>query len=1593
MLKINASGRLFRSFLAVLLAVAMVIPMVPVFEVNAAETNQYDVALYKPDGDPSTWTYPEMEGKVFAGWYTDDTYTTPYTDITGTATAKFVDDDLFAVKRQLNADANLESTKVKIRFLTGIDDRNYNSVTFDVEVPGLGRSWQMKETTAYTSILVEGVESSVKPSDVFGSEANYFVVHSLSNIPSSAFSHDFHVTTRWVTLDGTEVVGSTVTFTIAELLSIYSGQYRLWNVDSLAHNVDAAESVEFETRDNVVGRANAYRGLIGTNGERSTGFTYRVTSIVDGGQKQAETLLMTPEYMEKNGFDTSISVNPEEDVLWVWVHSAMTNGRRLQLEINGMQYYGNVDGGKIYTIVEGADGSPEISTISPANSVTEGVDLQLVKHSGEWARIYVEGGWSGWIGMPLKYFKNISTVTDEATGTSETVTTTLQEGDTINELYFVMGWTTSDAIHTAANRDTGYVYFDEFWLTNDGDMPNLTDAQLLYTVPRQTSLWDLDESNTALYGEQYTTKTDRNTAVGSRHLGGGVGNSNSLAYTQTYTNAYQMTNTLRFLSASALDGSGFNTKATIRAEDDIIWFWLHSDMTNDMRLQIAFNGQNTASGDINNLPDESSYIYTIVDNGAGVPEIKKICYTAYNSSIDGIGWIATKAAGDTYGQIKVQSGWSGWVGVPANLVLNDALAVGATFSKLEILARMTNNVDGTLSSQKAGDAIYFDEFWLTEAGAMPNLPNDQLLYTAPRQTSLWDVDSVTDGAAIGTVGTTATRDTISATAAAGKGLLSALSEKTNAFAYTVTQYISGTQTQANNVTMSSSQLSGAGFDTSAKLNATDDVFWFWVDSELTTDQRLELRLNDRCFYQQDAAGNKAYAYSIVVDASGNQRLVKVPLEDSANDTDIRSGVALMPHSEWTRLYIESGWSGWIGLPMNFFAKPDSSDADGDGNKNESLYDSVYAVGNCITKMAIVMGWTNKDGAYSSRDTGAIYFDEFWLTSNGMMPALLDSQMISYKENAQQLWDLDDTSSAIANEYIEDIENRNDVVANLAMGFGLKDSNALSYTITEVLSTGAALMSDTLQFRSAAALANNGFNTSAKLTTDQDIIWFWMDSQMSMNTRLQISVNDAQLGGGKVTAGSTNPNFYIYTIVENTSGKPEMKKIEHTVCYTDVSTSGIALVNQGSTNMNTTSQLLVAPGWSGWVGIPANVLVSGGTIGAGDTIKSFSVLARVYAEDSGSQLVYDSIYFDEFWLTTPLTMPNLSDAELLYKADHTANTASDYLADSSLFVPTWSVSTSANYFKTPSAMMNFTEKYNSFMDPDGRLMSVAHRGDRNTFYPENSVEAYLSAIAMGADMVEVDIAKTSDGYLVCLHVDNDDSDGINELTRTNVEQLRARGVTLPTSNNISDWTLAQLQQLRLIKSNGVVTNYCIPTLEDVIKVCNNRCFITLDKTSEFEWADVLKLIKAQQAYLSVLVPYNYSGSYYSESYAPGLVDALTDLAGKQAPFMTEWYTAEAQYIASSLTKAKRIISTYGMPKVLRSGEYDVDGGMDSYYSQVKDSYRVYGETLSTYLVGEETVSKENAETWAQMRSKGVNLIMTNYKILDLVKYIAATEFAN
>ena len=211
-----------KSLLAFLLAAVMVLAMIPVVAVHA-ETATYDVGSYKGEKTTAEWTYPTQEGKVFAGWYTDETYKTVYTKTSGTAYAKFVNDNMLVVKKQLNSGAVRSDDKANIRFLTAIDSLNYSNVTFHVAMPATDKQWTMKEQTAYSSVLVDGEAYPYTAADVFGEGAKYFVVHSLKGIPQSAFDNEIQVSVSWETLDGTVVTVKQSSFSVGYEMDYASG--------------------------------------------------------------------------------------------------------------------------------------------------------------------------------------------------------------------------------------------------------------------------------------------------------------------------------------------------------------------------------------------------------------------------------------------------------------------------------------------------------------------------------------------------------------------------------------------------------------------------------------------------------------------------------------------------------------------------------------------------------------------------------------------------------------------------------------------------------------------------------------------------------------------------------------------------------------------------------------------------------------------------------------------------------------------------------------------------------------------------------------------------------------------------------------------------------------------------------------------------------------------------------------------------------------------------------------------------------------------------------------------------------------------------
>lgn len=122
-----------------------------------------------------------------------------------------------------------------------------------------------------------------------------------------------------------------------------------------------------------------------------------------------------------------------------------------------------------------------------------------------------------------------------------------------------------------------------------------------------------------------------------------------------------------------------------------------------------------------------------------------------------------------------------------------------------------------------------------------------------------------------------------------------------------------------------------------------------------------------------------------------------------------------------------------------------------------------------------------------------------------------------------------------------------------------------------------------------------------------------------------------------------------------------------------------------------------------------------------------------------------------------------------------------------------------------------EKIRAKLDSNDRnyVFVTMHRGDWR-HAPENSSAAILGSIAMGADIVELDVAPTKDGCYVLLH------DG--SLDRVSNGKGAAK-----------DLTLAEIKQYRLKdEKTGEPTPYEILSLEEAFALTRGKILVNIDK---------------------------------------------------------------------------------------------------------------------------------------------------------------------
>lgn len=134
--------------------------------------------------------------------------------------------------------------------------------------------------------------------------------------------------------------------------------------------------------------------------------------------------------------------------------------------------------------------------------------------------------------------------------------------------------------------------------------------------------------------------------------------------------------------------------------------------------------------------------------------------------------------------------------------------------------------------------------------------------------------------------------------------------------------------------------------------------------------------------------------------------------------------------------------------------------------------------------------------------------------------------------------------------------------------------------------------------------------------------------------------------------------------------------------------------------------------------------------------------------------------------------------------------------------------------TKPAAANKEEQHLQLPQSDKAYPWIAsHRGQWRTA-PENSIEAVTTAMNDGAEIVEIDVRRTSDGHLVLMH------DEIVDRTTNG-------------TGKVSDLTLAEIKELRLQEGLGngpaSLTDHQVPTFGEVLEAIDGEnVLLNLDK---------------------------------------------------------------------------------------------------------------------------------------------------------------------
>ncbi|MBQ3232638.1 MAG: glycerophosphodiester phosphodiesterase family protein [Clostridia bacterium] len=259
----------------------------------------------------------------------------------------------------------------------------------------------------------------------------------------------------------------------------------------------------------------------------------------------------------------------------------------------------------------------------------------------------------------------------------------------------------------------------------------------------------------------------------------------------------------------------------------------------------------------------------------------------------------------------------------------------------------------------------------------------------------------------------------------------------------------------------------------------------------------------------------------------------------------------------------------------------------------------------------------------------------------------------------------------------------------------------------------------------------------------------------------------------------------------------------------------------------------------------------------------------------------------------------------------------------------------------------------FGSTDGsRILIAAHRGVAGGNVPCNSICAFQAALNMGADIIELDVSRSTDGELYVFH--------------PGMERI-----FLKSDRLISEMHSSEVDKLRLVNQDTLFTEWGVPRLREAFELIRGRAYINIDKF----WTcpgDISKIVREMGMQDQVLIKTDVDEKAFRnvEEVASDLPFMV--IAWEKDEFSESLFRRNMRYVG-----VEAIYKTDDAPICQR--EYTESLNKNGLIAWANSLLFNYKTVLAAGHSDDVSVSQSPDQGWGWLADRGFNIIQTDWPL--------------